>query len=80
MTHMPPAVHSKQSRSIELFHQKRGFHLRVLAKENSTNQSERNIRIRNKQPTLPAPTDPIIQIKSPGSASKTMFFRRNDPS
>ena len=71
---------SRMSRIDELSRRNRLFHRKVFARENSRNNRGCSLEdlFLNTQ-TLPEPTGPIMQIKSPGWASNWIFFSANVP-
>ncbi len=51
---------------VELYHQTKLFHLSMFVVENSKYIFERKDSFELDEQTLPEPTEPITQIKSPG--------------
>lgn len=69
--------HNRTSHEGALFRRNERFRQIVLAKENSKKKEGHHHQTRDLQLTLPDPTGPMTQIRSPGWASKIIFFNMN---
>ncbi len=58
--------HNRMNLEVELYHQTKLFHLSMFVVENSKYIFERKDSFELDEQTLPEPTEPITQIKSPG--------------